>query len=57
MNNGQAGRTTVWGLLAVAVMASLLGSAFLLYVKFWLYDEALHGYFSFVLTLVLALYV
>ena len=57
MSNRQAGRTTVWGLLAVAVLASGAGSAFDLYGKFWWYDEALHGYFSFALTLVLALYV
>ena len=43
-------------LLAVALLASLASSVFNLYEKFWWLDEALHTYFTFSLTLVLALY-
>ena len=44
-------------LLAVALLSSLASSVFSLYEKFWWLDEALHSYFTFSLTLVLALYV
>lgn len=40
----------------MALLASAASSAFELYEKYWWYDEALHGYFTFALTLVLALY-
>jgi hypothetical protein len=43
-------------LLAVALLASLASSVFNLYEMFWWLDEALHSYFTFSLTLVLALY-
>lgn len=45
-----------WALLGAALLASGASSAFDLYQKFSWFDEALHGYFSFALTLVLALY-
>ena len=43
-------------LFAVALLTSLASSVFKLYEKFWWLDEALHSYFTFSLTLVLALY-
>lgn len=45
-----------WGFFAMAVLASAASSIFNLYAKFWWFDEALHGYFSFAAALVLALY-
>lgn len=45
-----------WGLLVLALLASAASSLFGLYKTFWWFDEALHGYFSFAATLVLALY-
>jgi hypothetical protein len=52
----QVNRTLAWSLLALALLASLVSSVFELYEKFWWLDEALHSYFTFSLTLVLALY-
>jgi VanZ family protein len=52
----QVNRTLAWSLLALALLASLASSVFELYEKFWWLDEALHSYFTFSLTLVLALY-
>ena len=49
-------RELAWGLLALAVLGSAASSLFSLYKTFWWFDEALHGYFSFAATLVLALY-
>jgi hypothetical protein len=43
-------------LFAVALLTSLASSVLELYEKFWWLDEALHTYFTFSLTLVLALY-
>src|SRR5918995_4220967 len=52
----QVKRTLALSLLALALLASLASSVFELYEKFWWLDEALHSYFTFSLTLVLALY-
>ena len=52
----QVNRTLALSLLAVALLASLASSVFELYEKFWWLDEVLHSYFTFSLTLVLALY-
>ena len=52
----QVNRTLALSLLALALLASLVSSVFELYEKFWWLDEALHSYFTFSLTLVLALY-
>jgi hypothetical protein len=49
-------RVVAWGLLTVALLASAASSLFDLYKEFWWFDEALHGYFTFAATLVLALY-
>jgi hypothetical protein len=52
----RANQTLALSLLAVALLTSLASSVFNLYEKFWWLDEALHSYFTFSLTLVLALY-
>jgi hypothetical protein len=49
-------QTLALSLLALALLTSLASSVFNLYEKFWWLDEALHSYFTFSLTLVLALY-
>ena len=49
-------QTLALSLLAVALLTSLASSVFNLYEKFWWLDEALHSYFTFSLTLMLALY-
>ena len=49
-------QTLALSLLALALLTSLASSVFELYEKFWWLDEALHTYFTFSLTLVLALY-
>lgn len=56
MYTTRTNRIVAWGLLVVALLASAASSLFGLYEKYWWYDEALHGYFTFALTLVLALY-
>ena len=43
-------------MLAVALLADAAGSIFNLYAEFWWFDEALHFFSSFAITLVLALY-
>jgi len=52
----QENKTIVWGFLAVALVASAVGSAFNLYDNFWWFDKVLHGYAIFAYTLVLALF-
>jgi VanZ family protein len=52
----QVNRTLAVSLLAVALLSSLASSLLNLYEKFWWLDEALHSYFTFSLTLMLALY-
>ena len=49
-------QTLALSLLALALLTSLASSVFELYEMFWWLDEALHTYFTFSLTLVLALY-
>lgn len=56
MHTTRTNRTVAWSLLALALLASAASSLFGLYKKYWWYDEALHGCFTFALTLVLALY-
>lgn len=51
LNRGIAG-----GLLAVGLLASAASSIFNLYETFWWFDEALHGYLSFAISLEVALY-
>jgi TctA family transporter len=49
-------RTIAWGLLVVALLGNAAGVFFELYAEIWWYDKALHCFFSFAVTLVLALY-
>lgn len=56
MKAKRANRVTAWALLTVAVLISAASSVFDLYETFWWFDEALHCYFTFAITLVLALY-
>ena len=48
-------RAVIWSLLAVAVAVNIAGYVFGLYNRFQWFDEALHFYTSFALTLALAL--
>lgn len=52
----QLNRTIAWSLLVVRLLASAASSAFNLYAVFWWFDEALHFFSPFTVTLVLALY-
>lgn len=45
-----------WGLLAAGLIASGAGSLWNLYSKIFWYDEVVHGYNFFALTLVVAIY-
>lgn len=56
MGASRKDRAAAWVLLGAALLASAASSVFGLYERFWWFDEALHGYFSFALTLVLALH-
>ena len=49
-------KAIVWGLLILALLMSAASSLFEWYDVFGWYDEVLHAYFSFALSLVLALY-
>jgi VanZ family protein len=48
--------TLAWTLLAIAVVANIAGYLFNLYSQFWWFDEVIHAYTIFALTLVIALY-
>ena len=52
----QTQKAIVWGLLVLALLMSAASSLFEWYDVFFWYDEVLHAYFSFALSLVLALY-
>ncbi len=56
MDTSRRSRLISWGLLALALLGSAAGSLLNLYGKFWWYDEALHFYFIFALTLLVGLY-
>ena len=58
MGNVKLNRTGAWNLLIIAVLIAIagIGPIFNLYAKIWWFDEAVHGFFSFSATLVLALY-
>jgi hypothetical protein len=45
-----------WALLAIAAAANVAGYVFGWYDQFWWWDEAIHAYTTFAVTLVLALY-
>jgi hypothetical protein len=58
MGNLQLNRTVAWSLLIIAVLLAVAGLHFFLdlYERIWWFDEAMHFFFSFSITLVLALY-
>jgi hypothetical protein len=58
MGNVQLNRMIAWSLLILAGLAAIAGlkSIFNLYDRFWWYDEAVHFFFFFSITLVLSLY-
>lgn len=58
MGNVQLNRMIAWSLLIIAGLAAIAGikSIFNLYETFWWYDEAVHFFFFFSITLVLSLY-
>ena len=49
-------RAIAWSLFVVALLGNGAGVVFGLYAEIWWYDKALHCFFSFAVTLVLALY-
>lgn len=56
MSTSRENALIAWGLLAVALVTSAIGSAFNLYDLFWWFDGALHAYAIFCYTLVLGLF-
>jgi VanZ family protein len=48
-------RAIVWTIATLAVVANIAGYAFNLYDRFWWFDDALHAFTIFALTLVLGL--
>lgn len=49
-------RTTAWALLALGALAAAAGVVFNLYSQFHWYDEVIHAYNFFALTLLIAVY-
>ncbi len=45
-----------WTLLAIAIVVNIAGYLFNMYSQFWWFDEVIHTYTTFALTLILALY-
>lgn len=56
MNATRSQQALAWGLLAVGVIASGVGSLWNLYSSIFWYDEVVHGYNFFALALVVAVY-
>jgi len=56
MSTTPGNRTIAWVLLGIAVAANIGGYVFNWYTKFVWFDEAIHAYTIFALTLVLALF-
>ena len=56
MNATRSQQVLAWGLLAAGLAASVAGSLWNLYDKIFWYDEVVHGYNFFALTLVVAIY-
>ena len=55
MHTSARNRAIVWGFLAIAALVNIAGYLWDLYQQFWWFDEALHAYTTFALTLPLAL--
>lgn len=49
-------RTVIWSCVVVALLASLGGSLWNLYERIWWFDEVLHAFTTFTLTLLLAVF-
>ena len=56
MNATRSQQALAWGLLVAGLAASVAGSFWNLYDKIFWYDEVVHGYNFFALTLVVAVY-
>ena len=56
MDEKRTERTTAWALLALGALAAVAGIVFNLYDRFHWYDEVIHAYNFFALTLVAAVY-
>ncbi len=55
MNTSQGNQGVVWIIIGVAVLANIAGYMFNLYEQFWWFDEVLHAYTIFSITLLLGL--
>ena len=55
MHTSSLNRAIVWGCLAVAIVVNIAGYVFHLYERFGWFDEVLHAYTTFALTLPLTL--
>lgn len=49
-------RAIAWVLVAIAAVVNIAAYIFNWYIQFWWFDEVIHAYSIFALTLVLALY-
>ena len=56
MSTTPGNRTLAWILLAIGIAAAVAGIFFGWYSQFWWFDEAIHAYNFFAMTLVLSLY-
>lgn len=55
MRISKSERAVIWSLFVFAIIVNIAGYVWDLYDRFWWFDEALHLYTSFALTLALAL--
>lgn len=55
MHTSSRNRAIVWGIVVVAILVNIAGYALNLYDRFRWFDEVIHTYTSFALTLLLAL--
>ena len=55
MHTSRRNSATVWGIVVIAILVNIAGYLWDLYQQFWWFDEVLHAYTTFALTLPLAL--
>jgi VanZ family protein len=55
MQTSARNRALVWTVITVAIVANIAGYLWQLYKRFWWFDDVLHAYSTFALTLPLAL--
>ncbi len=55
MNTSEGNQSVVWIIIGVAVLANIAGYMFNLYEQFWWFDDVLHAYTIFSITLLLGL--